>query len=100
MALDLEGVSISTGSACTARSVERSEVLKALPISEDRQASALRWSLGPSTSNQDVDQAVEIMQRDLARIRVRKCNKLRRHAFHLLRVFLTVRGLLSRTIMA
>jgi len=70
MALDLEGVSISTGSACTAGSVELSEVLKALPISEDRQASALRWSLGPSTSNQDVDQAVEIMQRVLARIRV------------------------------
>lgn len=68
MALDLEGVSISTGSACTAGSVELSEVLKALDISDARKEAALRWSLGPSTTLADVDAAAEIMQRVLARI--------------------------------
>lgn len=69
MALDLEGVSISTGSACTAGSVEMSEVLKALPIDEDRKSSALRWSLGDSTTAEDVDAVVKIMRTVLARIR-------------------------------
>lgn len=68
MALDLEGISISTGSACTAGSVELSEVLKALDISNARKASALRWSLGPTTTDADVDYAAATMERVLARI--------------------------------
>lgn len=69
MALDLEGVSVSTGSACTAGSVEISKVLQALDISEDRQASALRWSLADSTTEEDIDAATQIMHKVLARIR-------------------------------
>lgn len=69
MALDLEGISVSTGSACTAGSVEVSEVLQALGLSEERSASAVRWSLGPDTTEQDVRDAAETMDKVLARIR-------------------------------
>lgn len=69
MALDLDGISVSTGSACTAGSVEVSEVLQALGLSEDLSASAVRWSLGPDTSEEDVRNAAEVMTEVLARIR-------------------------------
>lgn len=69
MALDLEGISVSTGSACTAGSVEVSEVLQALGLDEELSASAVRWSLGPDTTEQDVRDAAKIMAKVLARIR-------------------------------
>lgn len=69
MALDLDGVSVSTGSACTAGSVEVSEVLQALGLSEDLSASAVRWSLGPDTTEENVRDAAKTMAKVLARIR-------------------------------
>lgn len=69
MALDLDNISVSTGSACTAGSVEVSEVLQALGLDQELSASALRWSLGPDTTAEDVRQAVDTMTQVLARIR-------------------------------
>lgn len=68
MALDLEGVAISAGSACTAGSMEVSAVIDALGFDSDRSVSALRWSLGPGLRPEDVDIAVQAMQRVLQRI--------------------------------
>lgn len=69
MALDLEGVAISAGSACTAGSMEVSAVIDALGFDTDRSVSALRWSLGPGLDTADVDAAIEIARRVLERVR-------------------------------
>jgi len=59
-ALDLAGVSVSTGAACTSGSVEPSEVLLGLGVDRARAAEAVRFSLGPSTR---ADEIVEVLRR-------------------------------------
>lgn len=71
MALDLEGVAISAGSACTAGSMEVSAVIDALGFRHERSMSALRWSLGPGHTEDDVLQAAAAMKRVLGRIQAR-----------------------------
>ena len=50
MALDLEGVAVSTGAACAAGAVEPSHVLRAMGFAPERVQSSLRLSLGRSTT--------------------------------------------------
>ena len=54
MNLDLEGIAASTGSACSAGSLEPSKVLLGLGLSTQRAAEAVRVSMGRSTSEADV----------------------------------------------
>jgi cysteine desulfurase len=56
-ALDLEGIAVSSGSACSAGTAETSPVLRAM-VGEARAASAVRLSLGEETTAEDVDAAV------------------------------------------
>ncbi len=63
LALDLEGVEVSMGSACAAGSVEPSHVLLAMGRSEAQARSSLRISLGWSTSAAEIDRAAEIIPR-------------------------------------
>jgi cysteine desulfurase len=65
-ALDLEGVSCSSGSACSAGTSEPSPVLRAM-VGEERASSAVRLSMGETTTRADVDQAVRAFERVLAR---------------------------------
>jgi cysteine desulfurase len=65
-ALDLEGVSVSSGSACSAGTTEPSSVLLAM-VGRERAASAVRLSLGESTTVADIDGAVAAFERVLAR---------------------------------
>lgn len=65
IALDLEGVAASVGSACASGSPEPSHVLRAMGFA----GSATRFSLGPATSEGDVDRAGVIVQACLARLR-------------------------------
>lgn len=69
MALDLEGVAISAGSACTAGSMDVSPVIAALGFDEGRTASALRFSLGPYTRLEEIEEAVRRVASVLARAR-------------------------------
>lgn len=69
MALDLEGVAVSAGSACTAGSMEVSPVIHALGFDEARTASAIRWSLGPTTTEENIDAAIAAVDRIFARYR-------------------------------
>jgi cysteine desulfurase len=63
IALDLEGVEVSMGSACAAGSVEPSHVLLAMGRSGAEARSSLRLSLGWATTAAEVEQAAEIIAR-------------------------------------
>ena len=59
MALDLAGVMVSAGAACSSGKVRRSQVLEAMGVDGEGAESAIRISLGWSSSAADVDQLVE-----------------------------------------
>jgi len=63
MALDLEGVCASSGSACMVGSVVASHVLLAMGLSIGRAKSAVRFSLGKQTSAEDIDRAARTIAR-------------------------------------
>jgi cysteine desulfurase len=69
MALDLEGVACSTGSACSSGSIEASHVLTAIGLSSDQARSSIRLSLGRYNTEADVDQALEVMPQVVERLR-------------------------------
>ena len=69
MALDLESVACSTGSACASGSVEPSHVLSALGLSSDQARSSIRLSLGRYNTEADVDVALEVIPRVVERLR-------------------------------
>ena len=52
-------VAVSTGSACSAGSIEPSEVLLAMGVARDRAFEAVRFSLGRFTTESDIEVAVE-----------------------------------------
>ena len=63
LALDLAGVSASSGSACTSGSIEPSHVLLAMGLGDDRARSALRFTLGRETTVDEIDRAAAIVER-------------------------------------
>jgi cysteine desulfurase len=67
-ALDLEGVSVSAGSACSAGTAEPSPVLLAMGDAEAA-ASSVRFSLGEETGSADVERALTAARRVLGRPR-------------------------------
>lgn len=68
IALDLEGIHVSMGSACAAGAVEPSHVLLAMGRSAEEARSSLRLSLGWSTSADDVARAGEVIPRVWRRV--------------------------------
>ena len=67
MALDLEGVCASSGSACMVGSIMASHVLLAMGMSMERAKSAVRFSLGKQTSAEEIDRAAGAIARVFAR---------------------------------
>ncbi len=59
IALDLAGVAVSAGAACSSGKVEPSHVLAAMGVDLDDAAQAIRVSLGWNTTEQDVEQLIE-----------------------------------------
>ncbi|MGI8480940.1 MAG: cysteine desulfurase family protein, partial [Chthoniobacterales bacterium] len=72
MALDLEGVCASSGSACMVGSVIASHVLLAMGAPPEIAASALRFSLGHETTKQEIDAAGDAIERVIARLGCRR----------------------------
>jgi cysteine desulfurase len=69
LALDLKGIAVSAGSACTSGNIEPSYVLTAMGVPADWALGAIRASLGRSTTAEDVDYVLEALADTVARIR-------------------------------
>ncbi|MPY91298.1 MAG: aminotransferase class V-fold PLP-dependent enzyme [Luteitalea sp.] len=69
IALDLEGVAVSTGSACSSGTLEPSHVLQAMGYGATRARSSLRFSLGHGNTTSEVDRVVELLPRLVERLR-------------------------------
>ena len=61
IALDLEGVAVSTGSACSSGTLEPSHVLKAMGFPAHRTQNSIRFSLGAASSDADIDRVIEVL---------------------------------------
>lgn len=69
IALDLKGISCSTGAACSSGAIEPSHVLTAIGLRPDQGRSSLRLSLGKQNTGADVDQVLETLPEVVARLR-------------------------------
>lgn len=72
LALDLEGICISTGSACASGSMEPSHVLAAMGLPPERVEASVRFSFGYNNREEDVEETVSALERILGRIRCRR----------------------------
>ncbi|MBN1435112.1 aminotransferase class V-fold PLP-dependent enzyme [Candidatus Fermentibacterales bacterium] len=69
MMLDMEGVCASSGSACSTGSKDPSHVLKAMGIGSNLSNSAIRFSLSRYTTADEVDLALDVLERAIAKLR-------------------------------
>jgi cysteine desulfurase len=72
IALDLEGVCASSGSACMVGSVIASHVLLAMGLPIERARSAVRFSLGKWTTGDEIEAAGDAVQKIVERLQTRK----------------------------
>jgi cysteine desulfurase len=61
IALDLEGIAVSTGSACSSGTLEPSHVLKAMRLPPARTQGALRFSLGRTNTDAEIDRLLDVL---------------------------------------
>jgi cysteine desulfurase len=69
IALDLEGVAVSTGSACSSGTLEPSHVLKAMGLSSHRAQNSIRFSLGASNTEAQIDHVISILPGIVTKLR-------------------------------
>ncbi|HET9408122.1 MAG TPA: cysteine desulfurase family protein [Candidatus Sulfotelmatobacter sp.] len=69
IALDLKGLALSTGAACSSGALEPSHVLLAMGLRPERARASLRFSLGKQTTAEDVDFALSLVPETVARLR-------------------------------
>jgi len=67
--LDLEGICVSTGSACSSSSLEPSHVLLALGLPPEQAHGSLRFTLGRENTEEDIERVLEILPRIVAKLR-------------------------------
>jgi cysteine desulfurase len=67
--LDLEGVAVSTGSACSSGTLEPSPVIRALGVNDELARGSIRFSFGKDNTEDDVDYAVEVLSQAVERLR-------------------------------
>jgi cysteine desulfurase len=69
IALDLKGLAVSTGAACSSGAIEPSHVLLAMGLRRDQARASIRFSLGRQTANEDIDFALALVAETVARLR-------------------------------
>ena len=67
--LDLQGIAVSSGSACTSGSLESSHVLKAMGVDPATAQGSIRFSLGRSNTEDDIDCVLKILPEIVSRLR-------------------------------
>lgn len=68
-ALDMRGIAVSTGSACSSGAVKVSPVLKAMGLGEERAKSAVRFTFGKNNSKEEVDKVISYLKQIILSIR-------------------------------
>jgi cysteine desulfurase len=69
IALDLEGVAVSTGSACSSGTLEPSHVLRAMGLPSHRAQNSIRFSLGASNTEEQIDHVISILPKIVTKLR-------------------------------
>ena len=69
MNLDIQGIAVSTASACSSSSKTPSHVLLAMGYTEGEATSTIRFSLGPSNTEEQIDRTVDVVVRTVQRLR-------------------------------
>jgi cysteine desulfurase len=69
IALDLKGLAVSSGAACSSGAIEPSHVLLAMGLPHQRARASIRVSLGKQTTQEDIDFAIKVIQETVARLR-------------------------------
>lgn len=69
LSLDMQGIAASAGSACTTGNSEPSHVLLAMGLSEEDARSSLRFTVGRSNTDEEIDETIDVLTETIARIR-------------------------------
>ncbi len=69
LSLDLKGIMVSSGSACTSGTTEPSHVLKAMGVPPEMGQGSIRFSFGRSNKENDVEYVVDILAGEVERLR-------------------------------
>lgn len=69
IALDLKGLAVSTGAACSSGAIEPSHVLTAMGLTPDRARSSIRLSLGEQNTMEEAEVAIALVAETVARLR-------------------------------
>ncbi|HZI08899.1 MAG TPA: cysteine desulfurase family protein [Myxococcus sp.] len=69
MALDLDGICVSSGAACASGTLTPSHVLRAMGLTAVQARGSLRFSLGPATSEAEVERVVQSLRQAVPRLR-------------------------------
>jgi cysteine desulfurase len=69
IALDLKGLAVSAGAACSSGAIEPSHVLTAMSLRKDRAHASIRFSLGTQNTPEDIDLALALVPETVARLR-------------------------------
>jgi cysteine desulfurase len=69
IALDLKGLAVSNGAACSSGASEPSHALQAMGLSPERARSSLRMSLHRQTTEEEIDRAIQLVSSQVSRLR-------------------------------
>lgn len=70
LSLDMKGIAVSSGSACTSGAVEPSHVLRAMGVPPEEAQTAVRFSMGKSNTRDDIAYTLEVMPPVIERLRM------------------------------